>query len=197
LIAVDHRKGGDQVLTVTPTKIPAVKIVEPKRFGDSRGYFVETWNKRRFAEHGLDLEFVQDNESLSAQAGTVRGLHFQKHPNAQDKLVRVLRGRVLDVAVDLRKSSPSYGQHVGVELSAENGRQLLVPIGFAHGFCTLEPDTIIAYKVTGFYSGADDLGIAWDDPDLAIPWPIAPAEAALSDKDMRQPKFRDLPSYFD
>lgn len=185
------------MLTVTPTKIPAVKIVEPKRFGDSRGYFVETWNKRRFAEHGLDLEFVQDNESLSAQAGTVRGLHFQKHPNAQDKLVRVLRGRVLDVAVDLRKSSPSYGQHVGVELSAENGRQLLVPIGFAHGFCTLEPDTIIAYKVTGFYSGADDLGIAWDDPDLAIPWPIAPAEAALSDKDMRQPKFRDLPSYFD
>lgn len=190
-------RGVDQVLTVTPTKIPAVKIVEPKRFGDNRGYFVETWNKRRFAKHGLDLDFVQDNESLSAQVGTVRGLHFQKHPNAQDKLVRVLRGRVLDVAVDLRKSSPSFGHHVGVELSAENGRQLLVPIGFAHGFCTLEPDTIIAYKVTGFYSGADDLGVAWDDPDLAISWPIAPAQAALSDKDTRQQKFRDLPTYFD
>ena len=137
------------MLTVTPTDIPAVKIVEPKRFGDSRGYFVETWNKKRFAEHGLDLEFVQDNESLSAQVGTVRGLHFQKHPNAQDKLVRVLRGRVFDVAVDLRKSSPSYGKHVAVELSAENGRQLLIPIGFAHGFCTLEPDVEVALQGDG------------------------------------------------
>lgn len=185
------------MLTVTPTEIPAVKIVEPKRFGDSRGYFVETWNKRRLKEHGLDFDFVQDNESLSAQAGTVRGLHFQKHPNAQDKLVRVLRGRVLDVAVDLRKSAPSFGRHVAVELSAGNGRQLFVPIGFAHGFCTLAPDTVLAYKVTGFYSSADDLGVAWDDPDLAIAWPISPGEAALSDKDLRQPKFRDLPVYFD
>lgn len=185
------------MLTVTPTQIPAVKIIEPKRFGDHRGYFVESWNKKRFAEHGLDLDFVQDNESLSAQVGTVRGLHFQKAPNAQDKLVRILRGRVLDVAVDLRRSSPSYGRHVAVELSTENGRQLLVPIGFAHGFCTLEPDSIIAYKVTGYYSAADDLGVAWDDPDIAIAWPVDPAQAALSDKDRRQPKFRDLPPYFD
>ncbi|HMK90426.1 MAG TPA: dTDP-4-dehydrorhamnose 3,5-epimerase [Methylocystis sp.] len=185
------------MLIVTPTEIPAVKIVEPKRFGDSRGYFVETWNRRRFAEHGLDFDFVQDNESLSPQVGTVRGLHFQKHPNAQDKLIRVLRGRIFDVAVDLRKSSPSRGRHVAVELSAENGRQLLAPIGFAHGFCTLEPDTLIAYKVTGFYSGADDLGVAWDDPDLSIPWPVAPERAALSEKDLRQPRFRDLPDYFD
>lgn len=185
------------MLTVTPTDIPAVKVVEPKRFGDSRGYFVETWNKKRFPEHGLDLEFVQDNESLSAPVGTVRGLHFQKHPNAQAKLVRVLRGRVFDVAVDLRRSSPSYGKHVTVELSAANGRQLFIPIGFAHGLCTLEPDVVLAYKVTGYYSAADDLGLAWDDPDLAIRWPVDPAEAALSDKDKRQPKFKDLPTYFD
>ena len=165
------------MLTVTPTDIPAVKFVEPKRFGDSRGYFVETWNKKRFAEHGLDLDFVQDNESLSAQVGTIRGLHFQKYPNAQDKLVRVLRGRAFDVAVDLRKSSPYFGKHVGGELSAENGRQLLIPMGFAHGFCTLEPNTVLAYKVTGYYSGADDLGVAWDDPDLAICWPVDPALA--------------------
>ena len=185
------------MLTVTPTDIPAVKVVEPERFGDSRGYFVETWNKKRFAEHGLDLEFVQDNESLSAQVGTVRGLHFQKHPNAQDKLVRVLRGHVFDVAVDLRRSSRSYGKHVAVELSAENSRQLLIPIGFAHGFCTLEPDTVVAYKVSGYYSGADDVGVAWDDPDLAIRWPVDPAQAALSDKDRRQPKFKELPTFFD
>ena len=185
------------MLKVTPTRISAVKIVEPRRFGDHRGYFVETWNRRRFVEQGLEFDFVQDNEFLSAQVGTVRGLHFQKHPNAQDKLVRVPRGRILDVAVDLRKSAPSYGQYVGVELSAENGQQLLIPVGFAHGFCTLEPDTVIAYKVTGFYSAADDLGLAWDDPDLAIDWPVAPAQAALSDKDLRQPKFRDLPAYFD
>lgn len=185
------------MLTITPTRIPAVKLAEPRRFGDARGYFVETWNKRRFAEHGLEFDFVQDNESFSAQVGTVRGLHFQKHPNEQDKLVRVLRGRVLDVAVDLRRSSATYGQHVAVELSAENGRQLLVPIGFAHGFCTLEADTVIAYKVTGFYSAADDLGIAWDDPTLAIAWPVERANAQLSDKDGKQPSFRDLPPYFD
>jgi dTDP-4-dehydrorhamnose 3,5-epimerase len=185
------------VLTVTPTDIPAVKIVEPKRFGDHRGYFVETWNKKRFAEHGLDFDFVQDNESLSALIGAVRGLHFQRRPNAQDKLVRVLRGRAFDVAVDLRKSSPSFGRHVAVELSAENGRQLLVPIGFAHGFCTLEPDVVLAYKVTDYYSAAADLGLAWDDPDLAIRWPVDPAQATLSDKDKRQPRFKDLPIYFD
>ncbi len=185
------------MLTVTPTAIPDVKIVEPKRFGDNRGYFVETWNKRRMAEHGLELDFVQDNELLSAQVGTIRGLHFQKRPNAQDKLVRAIRGRLLDVAVDLRRSSPSYGKYVAVELSADNGRQLLVPIGFAHGFCTLEPDTMLSYKVTGYYSGADDLGVAWDDPDIGVAWPVDPLKAALSDKDTRQPKFRDLPVYFE
>ncbi len=185
------------MLKVTATDIPAVKIVEPKRFGDSRGYFVESWNRRRFSEHGIDLDFVQDNESFSAAVGTVRGLHFQKHPHAQDKLVRVVAGRVVDVAVDIRRGSPTFGKHVMVELSAENGRQLLIPIGFAHGFCTLEPNTVLAYKVTAHYSPADDLGVAWDDPALAIPWPTPAAEALLSDKDLKQPAFRDLPTYFE
>jgi dTDP-4-dehydrorhamnose 3,5-epimerase len=182
---------------VVSTDIPAVKIIEPKRFGDSRGFFVESWNRRRLLEAAIDLDFVQDNESFSVQAGTVRGLHFQKHPNAQDKLVRVLAGRVVDVAVDIRRGSPTYGKHVAVELSAENGRQLLIPIGFAHGFCTLEPNTLIAYKVTAHYSPADDLGIAWNDPDLAISWPVSAKDALLSDKDLRQPAFADLPAYFE
>jgi dTDP-4-dehydrorhamnose 3,5-epimerase len=185
------------MLTVTSTVIPAVKIVEPRRFNDSRGRFVETWNRRRFLENGIGLDFVQDNESGSALAGTVRGLHFQKPPNAQDKLVRVARGRVLDVAVDIRRTSKTFGKHVAVELSAENGRQLLVPLGFAHGFCTLEPDTVVCYKVTAPYSPEDDLGLAWDDPDLAISWPVAVAHVLLSDKDLRQPALRDLPSYFE
>lgn len=185
------------MLTVTPTAIPAVKILEPRRHGDARGYFSETWTRRRMQENGLDLDFVQDNESLSSVPGAVRGLHFQSHPNAQDKLIRVLAGRILDVAVDLRRSSPTYGQHVAVELSAENGRQLLVPIGFAHGLCTLEPNTVVAYKVTAYYSPADDLGVAWDDPDLAIAWPVAKDAALLSPKDAKQPAFRDLPAYFE
>lgn len=188
---------GNNVLTVTPTEIPAVRIIEPKRFGDARGYFCETWNRARFASQGVDLDFVQDNESISAAVGTVRGLHFQKHPNAQDKLVRVLAGRILDVAVDIRRGSPTYGKHVSVELSAQNGRQLLIPVGFAHGLCTLEPNTMVAYKVTGYYSGPDDLGLAFDDPDLGIAWPIAPQDAQLSDKDRKQPRLRDLPPYFD
>lgn len=185
------------MLTVTPTRIEGVKILEPRRHSDGRGYFCETWSRRRFLEHGIDLDFVQDNESLSAEAGTIRGLHFQKRPNAQHKLVRVLAGRILDAVVDIRVGSPTFGQHVAVELSAQNGRQLLAPIGFAHGFCALEPQTVVAYKVTGFYSAADDLGLAFDDPDIAIPWPVEPNEAKLSDKDRKQPRLRDLPGYFD
>ena len=184
------------MLTVTPTAIDAVKILEPRRFGDTRGYFCETWNKARLAAQGINIDFVQDNESSSARVGTVRGLHLQKPPNAQAKLVRVLRGRIYDVAVDLRHASPTYGQHVGVELSSHNGLQLLVPIGFAHGFCTLEPDTVIAYKVSAPYAPQDDMGIAWDDPDLAIAWPVAPGAALLSDKDARQPRLRGLPAIF-
>jgi dTDP-4-dehydrorhamnose 3,5-epimerase len=184
------------VLSVEATAIPDVKIVTPKRIGDPRGYFSETYHRQRFAEAGITIDFVQDNQSLSAAVGTIRGLHFQSAPFAQDKLVRVLRGRILDVAVDLRRSSPTFGQHVAVELSAENGRQLLVPIGFAHGFCTLEPDTEIHYKVSAYYSAANDHGLAWDDPALGIAWPIDAARAVLSDKDRRQPKLADLPAYF-
>ncbi len=185
------------MLTVAPTAIEAVKVITPKSFGDARGIFTETYNQKRFHEHDVTLEFVQDNQSSSRDVGTVRGLHFQSHPAAQDKLVRVLRGSILDVAVDLRRSSPTYGKWVSEVLSAENGKQLLVPIGFAHGFCTLEPDTHVLYKVTNFYSAANDLGVAWDDPDLAIDWPVSPAKAVLSEKDARQPSFKSLPTYFE
>lgn len=185
------------MLDIQPTAIPDVKVVTPKRFGDHRGFFSETYNRQRFAEAGIDMEFVQDNHSLSAAVGTIRGLHFQSPPFAQAKLVRVVRGRILDVAVDLRRSSRTYGRHVAVELSAENGRQLLVPIGFAHGFCTLEPGTEIQYKVSAYYSAAHDMGLAYDDPALGIDWPVAPDEAILSDKDRQQPPLAGLRAYFD
>jgi dTDP-4-dehydrorhamnose 3,5-epimerase len=184
------------MLTVVPTSIEAVKIITPKSFQDSRGVFCETYNRQRYLEHGVGLDFVQDNQSSSAETGTIRGLHFQSNPAAQDKLVRVLRGSIFDVAVDLRRTSPTYGKWVAEKLSADNGKQLLVPVGFAHGFCTLEPDTHVLYKVTAYYSPANDLGIAWDDPDLAIDWPIAPGNAIVSEKDTRHPGLNSLPTYF-
>jgi dTDP-4-dehydrorhamnose 3,5-epimerase len=185
------------MLTVVPTSIEAVKIITPKSFRDLRGVFCETYNRQRFFEHGIELDFIQDNQSSSAETGTIRGLHFQSSPAAQDKLVRVLRGSIFDVAIDLRRTSPTYGKWVAETLSADNGKQLLVPIGFAHGFCTLEPDTHVLYKVTAYYSPANDLGIAWDDPDLAIDWPIAPGKAILSEKDTRLPGLNSLPAYFE
>ena len=185
------------MLTVEPTRIPDVKIVEPKRFGDDRGFFSEVYTRERFMKAGIDLDFVQDNHSWSALPGTIRGLHFQSHPYAQGKLVRVARGRILDVTVDLRRASPTYGQHVAVELSAENWRQLLVPVGFAHGFCTLEPDTDVLYKTTNYYAAAHDHGLAWDDPALGIAWPVSPQNAILSDKDHRHGRLGDLPPFFD
>lgn len=185
------------MLSVEPTAIPDVKLVTPQRFGDHRGFFCESYNRQRFADAGIMTDFVQDNHSLSMAVGTVRGLHFQSSPFAQAKLVRVLRGRILDVAVDLRRSSPTYGRHVAVELSADNGHQLLVPIGFAHGFCTLEPNCEIAYKVSAYYSAAHDHGLAFDDPDLAIDWPVPPTEAILSDKDRGNPPLANLPVYFE
>jgi dTDP-4-dehydrorhamnose 3,5-epimerase len=181
---------------VEQTVLPDVKIVNPRRIGDQRGFFCETYNRQRFAEVGIDVEFLQDNHSLSAVAGTVRGLHFQSDPFAQAKLIRVIRGRILDVAVDIRRSSPTFGKHVAVELSAENGSQLLVPVGFAHGFCTLECNTEIVYKVSAYYSAAHDHGLRWNDPALGIDWPVAPAIALLSDKDRRQPLLSELPIYF-
>jgi dTDP-4-dehydrorhamnose 3,5-epimerase len=185
------------MLEIELTAIPDVRILTPKRFDDGRGFFSEVYNRRRFENAGLKLDFVQDNHSLSTKVGTIRGLHFQAPPFAQDKLVRVVRGRILDVAVNLRRSSATFGQHVAVELSAENWHQLLVPVGFAHGFCTLEPDTEVLYKVTAYYSAAHDRGLAFDDPALAIEWPVAPAEAVVSDKDRQHPRLSELPVYFD
>ena len=184
------------MVEIQPTALPAVKIIRPKRFDDARGFFSEVYNKRSFAAAGVDLDFVQDNHSRSGKSGTVRGLHFQTAPFAQDKLVRVTRGRILDVAVDLRRSSPTFGRHVAVELSAENWLQLLVPIGFAHGFCTLADDTEVIYKVTGYYSAAHDKGVAWDDAELGIPWPVASSEATLSDKDRQLPRLSECSDVF-
>lgn len=185
------------MLNVEPTTaLPDVKLLKPKRFGDQRGFFSEVYNKRALAEAGVELDFVQDNHSLSGKAGTVRGLHFQTAPFAQDKLVRVTRGRILDVAVDLRRSSPTFGRHVAVELSAENWLQLLVPVGFAHGFCTLEDDTEVMYKVTNYYSGAHDKGIAWDDPALGIVWPVSAGQATLSEKDRQLPPLSECLNAF-
>ncbi|MGA2044392.1 MAG: dTDP-4-dehydrorhamnose 3,5-epimerase [Roseiarcus sp.] len=184
-------------IIVEATAIPEVKVVSVKKLRDTRGFFSETYSRRAFAEAGLPYEFVQENHSLSLAAGTIRGLHFQSPPFAQDKLVRVTAGRICDVAVDLRRSSPSFGRHVRIELSAENWRQALIPIGFAHGFCTLEPGTEVVYKVTNYYSAADDHGLAWDDPDLAIDWPAPRAAVALSERDRRHPRLRDLPAWFD
>lgn len=183
-------------MDVESLAIPDVKVIRPKKFGDHRGFFSETYSKRAFEAAGLHYDFVQDNQSLSAEVGTVRGLHFQTPPFAQDKLLRVLRGAVYDVAVDIRKGSPTYGRHVAVRVSAEEWNQILIPAGFAHGFCTLEPDTEVLYKVTNFYSPSHDKGLAWDDPALGIDWPVTPDGARLSDKDRTHPRLADLGDWF-
>jgi dTDP-4-dehydrorhamnose 3,5-epimerase len=180
-------------MTITPQAIPAVLLIEPKRFGDARGFFSETFREDSLAKAGFTARFVQDNHSLSAQVGTLRGLHYQRAPHAQDKLVRVVRGAILDVAVDIRAGSPSFGKSVAVKLSAENGHQLLVPKGFAHGFVTLEPDTEVLYKVTDYYAPDCDAGIAWNDPDLALDWQLT-GEPMLSDKDRVLPALAALPA---
>ncbi|MBB4041500.1 dTDP-4-dehydrorhamnose 3,5-epimerase [Microvirga flocculans] len=184
------------MVEVESTELSDVKIIRTKLFVDARGHFMETYNREAFAAAGIRDEFVQDNTSLSTAVGTIRGLHFQSAPFAQAKLVRVVRGRILDVAVDLRRSSPTYGQHVAVELTAENRLQLFIPVGFAHGFCTLEPNTEVAYKVTAHYSAAHDHGVAWNDQTLRIDWPVDPQRAILSDKDTRYPSLVELPDYF-
>jgi len=183
-------------VSVRALPLPGPLLLEVRRFTDARGVFVETYNRRDFAALGVVDEFVQDNWSFSERAGTVRGLHFQNPPHAQGKLVRVLRGRILDVAVDLRRSSRHLGQHVAIELVAGDGLMLYVPAGFAHGFCTLEPMTEVAYKVTADYAPEADGGIAWDDPDLGIDWPLSRGDAVLSDKDSRLPRFAELPLVF-
>jgi dTDP-4-dehydrorhamnose 3,5-epimerase len=183
-------------MEITSLAIPDVKILRPKKFGDSRGFFSETYSKRTMHDLGYDLDFVQDNQSYSAQVGILRGLHFQTHPFAQTKLVRVLRGRILDVAVDIRKKSPTYGQHVTAEISAAEWNQILVPAGFAHGALILEPDTEMMYKVTGLYSPECDKGLLWSDPALKINWPLPLEQIIVSDKDKKHPLLKDLPDYF-
>jgi len=183
-------------MLIESTEIPDVKIVTPRRFADERGFFSEVFSARAF-EPVETRPFVQDNHSWSAQPFTIRGLHFQTAPRAQGKLVRVARGCVLDVAVDLRRSSPTFGKHVAVELSAANWRQLWVPVGFAHGFCTLEADSEVLYKVTDYYSAEHDFGLAFDDPALGIAWPVAPDRAIVSDKDRKHPGLAALPHVFD
>ncbi len=176
--------------------IPEVILATPPRFADPRGYFAETWNAARYAAAGIAGPFVQDNHSYSAPAGTVRGLHCQIAPSVQGKLVRVVRGAVWDVVVDIRVGSPTHGQHAAAILSAENGVQLWVPGGFLHGFCTLEPDTEFLYKVTAGYDRDAERGVIWNDPDLALPWPIAAGAARLSDKDMQLPRLAACEPWF-
>ncbi len=177
-------------LSVKPLEIADVLLLVPRRHADARGFFVETYNRRDFVAAGIAATFVQDNQSLSRQRGTIRGLHFQLAPEPQAKLVRVLAGAVFDVAVDLRAGSPTYGRWCGADLTAEGGEQLFIPIGFAHAFCTLEPDTVVAYKVDGFYNKGAEGGIRWDDPDIAIRWPVA--DILVSDKDAVLPRLRDI-----
>ncbi len=179
-------------MDIQPCDIPDVKILRPKKHGDHRGFFSETYNRRALEEAGIDLDFVQDNQSLSAEKGTVRGLHFQTAPFAQAKLLRVVRGAIYDVAVDLRQGSPTRGRHVGVVISAAEWNQILIPVGFAHGFMTLEPDCEVIYKVSNYYSPAHDKGVLWNDPDIGIDWPLPQAQAILSDKDRVQPRLKDI-----
>ena len=183
-------------MQIEETSLPGVKILTPRRFGDHRGFFSESYNRETFAAAGLHYVFVQDNHSLSAEAGTIRGLHFQAPPRAQDKLVRCGRGVLFDVAVDIRKGSPTYGRWVGVELSFQNGRQLLVPAGFAHGFCTLEPDTEIIYKCTDTYAPESEGAVLWNDPEIGIVWPLGDRAPVLSEKDARAAPLSDLDSPF-
>ena len=172
------------------------KLIKPRRFGDDRGWFAETYNRRTYAAAGVDVEFCQDNHSMSRTPGVLRGLHFQAPPQAQAKLVRCVRGRIWDVAVDIRRGSPTYGQSVWAELSAENGLQIYVPIGFAHGFMTLEPDTEVEYKTSAFYAPDCEGGLIWDDPDLGLPWPAPASGPILSEKDTVLPRLKDFATPF-
>jgi dTDP-4-dehydrorhamnose 3,5-epimerase len=176
--------------------IPEILAITPTIHRDDRGFFSETYSERDLAQIGVTEHFVQDNQSLSVKAGVIRGLHFQRPPHAQGKLVRVTQGAILDVAVDIRSGSATYGHHVAVELSAENWKQLWIPPGFAHGFCTLVAHTEVSYKVTNYYAADCDAGIAWDDPKLQIMWPVDTSLAILSDKDRKHPKLADLPASF-
>ena len=187
---------GEEQMNIGEFDIPGLKLIIPKRFSDVRGHFQETWSDRLFREKIGNVTFVQDNQSTSIKKGTVRGLHFQKPPYAQGKLVHVLRGSILDVSVDIRNGFPTYLRHIAVKLDAVEGAQMWVPPGFLHGFCTLEDQTEVFYKVTSYYSPGHDAGVLWSDPDLGIKWPVDADSVVLSDKDKRHPRLRDLAAYF-
>ena len=183
-------------MEIIPTALDGVVEIRAKRFGDDRGWFSETWKQSALVDAGIHIDFVQDNESFSAPAGTLRGLHYQIAPHPQSKLVRVIQGSILDIAVDIRRSSPTFGQHVAVTLTASDANQLLVPAGFAHGFCTLEADVRVAYKVSGQYAPDCERAIRWDDPQLAIDWPLPAGGPTLSTKDLVAPLLADQPNLF-
>lgn len=183
------------MMQFTPTAIPDVIVVQPRRFGDARGWFCESWHAGKFAEGGIDLDWVQDNHSLSAEAGTLRGLHYQRPPHAQAKLVRCTRGAIWDVTVDFRKDSPTYLRYVGLELDEENMLQLFVPAGFLHGFVTLAPDSEVQYKCSAPYVPECDAGVRWDDPAIGIDWPLG-GPPVLSDKDAKAPCVSAIESPF-
>lgn len=183
-------------MIVERTSISDVKLLRTRRYSDERGFFSETFSRRALEDAGIDGDFLQDNHSFSGPCHVVRGLHFQIPPFAQNKLVRVVRGAILDVAVDLRHLSPTYGRHVTQLIRAEDWAQLFIPTGFAHGFCTLQPKTEVLYKVSAYYSPAHERGIRWDDPKLGIAWPVVSGDAVLSDKDRRLPTLAELPVHF-
>src|SRR5436190_2257442 len=176
--------------------MPAVRALVPRRHQDARGLFSEVWREDAMQAAGIDCRFVQENHALSRSAGTVRGLHFQIGETAQAKLIRCPRGSILDVAVDIRRGSPTFGRHAAMILSADNWMQAYIPAGFAHGYCTLEPDTEVMYKVSTYYDPASERGFAWNDPDVAIPWPFDPGMAVLAAKDQAYPRLAELPDYF-
>ncbi len=185
------------MIDIEETVLPEVKILKPRKFGDERGFFSEVWNDRDLKAAGIDTDFVQDNHAFSAEKGTIRGLHYQMPPKAQGKLVRVTRGAVLDVAVDIRRGSPNFGKYVAVELSAENWCQLWVPPGFAHGYCTLTENVEFLYKVTNDYSPENDCGILWSDPSIGINWQVSEGDVILSEKDTVQPLLADQKNLFE
>lgn len=182
-------------MEIEQTSLPGVVVLTPRRFGDNRGFFSESWHRKRMAEAGIDIDFVQDNHSMSREVGTLRGLHFQTPPRAQAKLVRCGRGSLYDVAVDIRHGSPTFRQWVGVELSFDNGKQVLIPEGFLHGFIAREPDTEIVYKCSDYYAPDCDGAVRFDDPDIGIDWALS-GSPVLSDKDAAAPRLADLPEYF-
>jgi dTDP-4-dehydrorhamnose 3,5-epimerase len=182
--------------TVTELAVSGVLLITPRRIDDPRGYFMETYRSETFERLGMPAMFMQDNQALSREPGTIRGLHYQAPPHAQAKLVRVLRGAIFDVAVDLRRGAATFGRWVGTTLTAETGSQLFVPRGFAHGYCTLSPDTEVAYKCDNYYAADAEGGVLYSDPDIGIDWPVNPAKAAVSERDRRLPRLSDVDSPF-